>query len=85
MLTGRSSTLRKKGLLVHTGIIDCGYRGPLFAGVWNMTDDDKVVAKDERIALLIVQPNLTKDLQPEPVKELAPHARGEAGFGSTGE
>lgn len=84
LLTGRSSTLRKRNLLVHTGIIDVGYRGPLYAGVWNMGSERVVVAKDERLAQLIVLPNITEELKPERATELAKSARGEAGFGSTG-
>lgn len=84
MLTGRSSTLRERQLLVHTGIIDVGYRGPLFAGVWNLSGDDKVVTHNDRIAQLIVLPNVTEDLRLRQVKELGSHERGEKGFGSTG-
>lgn len=85
LLTGRSSTLRAKKLLVHSGIIDSGYRGPLFAGVWNMSEVDVEVKNGERIAQLIVLPNTTKDINPIQASSLRPHARGEAGFGSTGE
>lgn len=84
LLTGRSSTLRKKGLLVHQAVIDAGYRGPLFAGVWNMTAHPVEVKDGERIAQLIVLPNTTKDLTPVLVEALSDHPRGESGFGSTG-
>lgn len=84
MLTGRSSTLRKKGLLVHQGVIDAGYRGPLYAGVWNLTDKPVEVKQGERVAQLIVLPNTTKDLDPSWVEVLNDHPRGNNGFGSTG-
>lgn len=81
---GRSSTLRSKKLLVHPGVIDAGWRGELFAGVWNMNTHPVEVKQGERIAQIIVLPNLTKDLQPGWVDALAPHPRGKKGFGSTG-
>lgn len=84
LLIGRSSTLRKKKLLVHPGVIDAGYRGELFAGVWNMNTHRVVVAEGERLAQLIVLPNLTMELLPQFVEGLGPHPRGEKGFGSTG-
>lgn len=84
-LTGRSSTLRKRGLLVTTAVIDCGYRGELFAGTQNLTDHTVVVEEGERIAQLIILPNITRDLQPIVVEgELEPHDRGTNGFGSSG-
>lgn len=84
MVTGRSSTLRKRQLLVHTGIIDQGYRGPLFAGVWNLGDEVATVEKGERIAQLIPMPLTSMMLTMQPVAELGPSIRGGAGFGSTG-
>jgi len=84
MITGRSSTVRKHDLLVTTGIIDSGYRGPLFAGVRSLRADTYVVKKGERLAQLIPFPNVAMDLHATPVSVLSPTDRGEAGFGSSG-
>lgn len=80
-ITGRSSTLRKRGLLVSEGIIDNGYTGPLFAGVWNLTNQPVVVHRGDRIAQLIIQ--RIESWQPV-WGEVEPKDRGVNGFGSTG-
>ena len=82
LLTGRSSTLRKRGLLVAQAVIDNGYRGPLFAGVWNLRDSSVTVGPGERIAQLI-------PVQAFPDSVIAAvglgwSERGDSGFGSTG-
>lgn len=82
LITGRSSTLRKRGLLVSQGVIDAGYRGPLFAGVWNLTEQPVLVREGERIAQLIVHRREPVELVR--VAELAPSLRGTKGFGSSG-
>ena len=84
LVTGRSSALRKRGLLVHSGVIDAGYRGPLFAGAWNMTDETVVVKAGERVAQLIVLSNMTRHVQPVETLALTQSPRGQNGFGSTG-
>lgn len=84
MITGRSSALRTHQLLVTTGVIDTGYRGPLYAGVQSLRDDDYTVKRGERIAQLIPFPNLAQNMHAVAVDVLAPSDRGEAGFGSSG-
>lgn len=84
LVTGRSSALRKRGLLVHSGVIDAGYRGPLYAGAWNMTDQPVTVEVGERIAQMIIVNNATKRVNPVRSDQLTQSARGAAGFGSSG-
>lgn len=86
MLVGRSSTLRKRGLLVVQGIIDNGYRGELFAGVQNLQHGRDVEVKaGERLAQLILVPlwNGGVNYLGEG-DDLSSSKRGTNGFGSTG-
>ena len=84
MLTGRSSSLRNKGLLVNQGVIDPGYRGELFAGVQNLSRRTVTVEAGERLAQLIVMPNWTSEFELVESDTLRPHPRGLQGFGSSG-
>jgi dUTP pyrophosphatase len=84
MITGRSSTVRKLDLLVTTGVIDTGYRGPLYAGVRSLRNDPYTIKRGERIAQLIPFPNVEMDLHAVSVDVLSSSDRGEAGFGSSG-
>lgn len=83
MLTGRSSTIRRRGLLVTQGIIDNGYRGPLYAGVQNLNDTTVRLERGERIAQLILFPLIVPMLE-GPLPHLSPSDRGHNGFGSSG-
>lgn len=85
LLTGRSSTLRKKRLLVNQGVIDPGYRGELFAGVWNLSAEPVEVKAGERVAQLIPMHNQALTFDLFEVEHLASHPRGEQGFGSSGQ
>lgn len=81
-IAGRSSTLRKRGLLVSEAIIDQGYTGPLFTGVWNLTSEQVVVKVGERISQLILQEVV--EVEWVMAAELPSRDRGGFGFGSTG-
>lgn len=88
-ITGRSSTLRKRGLLVAEGIIDTGYRGDLFTGVWNLTKFPVTVERGERIGQLLLHYNVSSEFEATRVDAerfgAIPHdGRGTAGFGSSG-
>jgi len=84
LLTGRSSTMRNRGLLVAQGVIDPGYTGPLYATVYNLRKEPVVVFHGDRIAQLIVFANWTESVQPVRVDQLPETARGSKGFGSSG-
>lgn len=84
-LTGRSSTLRRKHLLVNPGVIDAGYRGELFAGVQNMTKEPILVKTGERVAQLIILANGSEPFVPVQTDQFeSGTTRGTNGFGSTG-
>lgn len=83
LITGRSSTLRKRRLLVSQGVIDEEYTGPLFAGCENLTDEPVTIGKGERVAQLIVHLATGQNYSPQwgPMRA---KTRGSNGFGSTG-
>ena len=84
MVTGRSSTLRKRGILVAQGIIDSGYRGPMFAGCRNLSNEVVELNRGERVAQLIPMPLIAPRLELKYADGLEPSDRGENGFGSSG-
>lgn len=82
MIVGRSSALRKWRLHIPQAVIDPGWRGPLFVGVWNLGGNPVTVKPGDRLGQLILMPN-----NPAPVQIVTAvddHARGLNGFGSSG-
>lgn len=85
LITGRSSTIRNRGILVVNGVIDNGYRGPLFAACQNLGDEVIELKRGERIAQLIPFPLVSDRLHLGAVAALSESARGVRAFGSTGD
>lgn len=82
-LTDRSSTLKKKGLLISEGVVDqdyCGDNDEILLQFYNPSDAEVVVERGDRIAqgvfLAIAKPEW------EEVDSMDKQDRG--GFGSTG-
>lgn len=82
-IVGRSSTFRKRRLLVIEGIIDAGYRGELFVGCWNAGSEPAHIEVGERLCQMLPQYNMLH-FSPEWADRLAMSVRGTGGFGSTG-
>lgn len=85
-LASRSSTPKKKGLLIPhgMGVIDqdfCGPKDELLVQVWNFTDEPVIVERGDRVAQAVVCPMLRCEIVE--TKELAT-AVSRGGFGSTG-
>ncbi len=84
MLTARSSTAKKKGLIVFTGIIDqdyCGDEDELKISVLNFTKKNVTVEREERIAQGVLVKISKADAFNE-VTSMSKKSRG--GFGTTG-
>jgi dUTP pyrophosphatase len=84
LLVGRSSSFRNRGLLVNPAIIDCGYRGHLFAIARNMTQETIRIEPGERVAQIVPLPALAPGMELVYAQELSDSSRGEKGFGSSG-
>ena len=82
LITGRSSMIRKLRLHVPNGVIDPGWRGPLYVGALNLGTEAVTVTAGARIGQLILIPNAPAPVQV--VDKVDEHPRGLNGFGSSG-
>ena len=80
-IEARSSSA-SKFLLTPDAIIDSGYRGELFAVVFNFGHHDYVVKPGERIVQAIFHERI--EMKIGEVDQIRDSERGESGFGSTG-
>jgi dUTP pyrophosphatase len=69
--------------MVPNGIIDAGYRGPLFAHVLNMTDEEIHIEEGDRVAQIIFQFRIPVNISFVDGFWM-PSERDTNGFGSTG-
>lgn len=81
----RSGLATKQGLRPANcvGVCDSDYRGEYIVAIHNDTDNEQIIAPNERIAQLILMPYIPMIF--EEVNELSDTERGAGGFGSTGQ
>ena len=77
------SRLASEGLTVEGGLIDSDYRGPISCILHNNTECSRRIQKGERICQLLVIP--TPSVKWQTVQTLDDTARGDGGFGHTGQ
>lgn len=82
-ITGRSSTIRKRGIHVPNGVIDPGWRGPLYVGAHNLTNEPVHIKVGDRLGQLILIPSVAAHAIQ--VASVGDHPRGLNGFGSSGD
>jgi len=82
LIWDKSGVSQKGGLKTLGGVIDAGYRGEIFVGLFNTSGEVFSFTPGQKIAQILIQ----KIEQPElvVVAELEDSARGEGAFGSTG-
>ena len=84
LIYARSGLASKRGLAPanKVGVVDCDYRGEIMVALHNHSNVPQTVAKDERIAQMVIAPYITAEF--EEACELSDTVRGAGGFGSTG-
>ena len=82
LLMGRSSSMRKYGLLVINAVIDTDYRGEILVQIMNFNKEVREVKVGDRLAQLIILP--VPELDWIRVARVPSSIRGEQGFGSSG-
>ena len=82
LIWDKSSIAHKRGLKSLGGVVDAGYRGEVFVGLFNTGLDVQVVHAGDKVAQLLLQ----KIEHPEliEVDSLDETPRGGGAFGSTG-
>lgn len=76
------SSLAKKGLKTAGGVIDAGYRGEIQVVFWNLSREEILIRKGDRMAQLLITNVATPAICES--HDLGITARGAGGFGSTG-
>ena len=85
LVYARSGLACKKGLAPanKVGVIDSDYRGEIMVALYNQSNEPRTVTHGERIAQLVIAPYLRAEFTE--CETLSDTARGEGGFGSTGQ
>lgn len=77
------SSMGKKGVIIPSGVIDEGYRGPLSVLLMNLGEGELMINKGDRVAQMIIHPYGEDYKMIEWGGELSESERGERGFGSS--
>jgi dUTP pyrophosphatase len=82
LIWDKSGISQKGGLKTLGGVIDAGYRGEIFVGLFNTSQEPYTFMAGQKVAQILIQ----KIEQPEieVVDSLDDSDRGEGAFGSTG-
>lgn len=80
LITSKSGLMAKG--ITSRGTIDSSYRGPIYAVLYNDSNDWIRFKAGDKITQLVIVPCWIRDV--EVVEELSQTDRGENGFGSTG-
>lgn len=82
LIWDKSGISHKGGLKTLGGVIDAGYRGEVFIGIYNTSDEPYTFAVGDKVAQMLIQ----KVEHPTVVETdtLEDTERGEGAFGSTG-
>ena len=82
LMWDKSGVSTKRGLKIFGGVIDAGYRGEIFVGLYNMGDTSQTFSVGDKISQIVIQkvehPTLVA------VESLEETERGDGAFGSTG-
>lgn len=79
---GRSGLNKDWGLVVPVGTIDADYRGEIGVVIYNLSREERFIARGQRVAQLVISPVVQAEW--EEVDHLDSTERGDKGFGSTG-
>jgi dUTP pyrophosphatase len=82
LIWDKSGLAMNAGLKTLGGVVDRGYRGEVIVGIVNVSDEDFVLKKGDKVAQMLIQK--IENVEIEEVSELDDTSRGEGGFGSTG-
>lgn len=82
LIWDKSGISQKVGLKTLGGVIDAGYRGEIFVGLFNTGKDAHTFLPGQKVAQILIQEIKQPEL--EVVESLEDSSRGEGAFGSTG-
>jgi dUTP pyrophosphatase len=82
LLLDKSGLSHRNGLKSFGGVIDSGYRGEVHAGIMNLSGEDYVFQKGDKIIQMLIMPVQTVNIIE--TDSLSNSERGAGAFGSSG-